>query len=498
MAAVALRPALVVVLGYAVLLLAVGLWAQRRIGSHEDFLVAGRRLPLALAAPTLLATWFGAGTLLTATDAVREGGLRMAALEPIGPGLCLLLAGLLLAGPLWRLELLTLGDFFARRFGPRAERVAAALMVPSYFGWIAAQYVALAGLLEIAFGLPASWGIALVAALGVAYTLLGGMWSVTVTDALQLALVVVGLAVLAFEVFAVLGEGAPAAGLARLGEELPADKLVLIPRESSEAALAWLGVLAVGALGNLPGQDLCQRIFAARDATTARRACYLAGAAYLALGALALALGLAAQLLVPDADTRSTLALLAQLFLSPTMAVIFALVVMSAVLSSLDSAILSPSSVLAQNLVWPLARRRLEARGLSLLTVNRGCVVVIGAAALVPAYLGESAYSLLEEAYAFGLVSLLVPLLFGVHGRRGDEAAALGSMAAGTGIWLVHRFAGSEAFLGRLWPSAWPALPIGVSAAGLAALVYALMARRRGRPTPTPVPPPSPTVAPPP
>src|SRR5690606_27299534 len=91
----------VCVVGYTALMFAVAWWSRRRIHSEEDFLVAGRRLPLSLAAPTLLATWFGAGTLLTATDEVRTHGLRMAALDPLGAGLCLLLAGWLLARPLY-------------------------------------------------------------------------------------------------------------------------------------------------------------------------------------------------------------------------------------------------------------------------------------------------------------------------------------------------------------------------------------------------------------
>ncbi|MCA9687439.1 MAG: hypothetical protein KC457_35080, partial [Myxococcales bacterium] len=273
--------------------------------------------PLLLAFPTLLATWFGAGTLLTATDEVRAGGLRMAALEPVGAGLCLILAGLLLAPKLWRMKLLTLGDFYAQRFGPRAERWSAVLMVPSYFGWIAAQYVALAGMLEISFGLPPAAGLCLVAAVGIGYTLLGGMWSVTVTDALQIALVILGLLMLGWTVLGQLdlAGGSPFVGLDRLWREMPADKRVFVPSESAGELVAWLGVLAVGALGNLPGQELAQRMFAAKDERTAVWACHLSGIGYLSVGLIPLAIGLAADLLVPGAPERSTLTTLAQLFL---------------------------------------------------------------------------------------------------------------------------------------------------------------------------------------
>jgi Na+/proline symporter len=131
---------------YVVVMFALAYWASRRIHSAEDYLVAGRRLPLSLAWATLFATWFGAGTLLTATDEVRAEGLRAAALEPIGAGLCLIVAGVFFARRLWEQKILTLPDFYGRRFGTPAEVIASLIMVPGYFGWIAAQFVALAGI----------------------------------------------------------------------------------------------------------------------------------------------------------------------------------------------------------------------------------------------------------------------------------------------------------------------------------------------------------------
>ena len=171
------------VIGYVLVMFAIGWWTRSRVHDHEDFMVAGRRLPLHLAWATIVATWFGAGAMLTATDTVRAQGLVGAALDPIGAGLCLFLAGWLIARPLWEMKLLTLPDFYGRRFGVRTERLSAVLMIPTYFGWIAAQFVALAHLIEILFGLDVVFGIPLVAIVGMIYTLLGGMWSVTLTDA---------------------------------------------------------------------------------------------------------------------------------------------------------------------------------------------------------------------------------------------------------------------------------------------------------------------------
>ena len=99
---------------YVVVMFGVSAYAQRRVEDAEDFVVAGRRLSLPLATATLLATWFGAGTLMTAADEVRDRGVEAATLDPLGAGLCLLLVGLFFAAPLWREKLITLPELFGR------------------------------------------------------------------------------------------------------------------------------------------------------------------------------------------------------------------------------------------------------------------------------------------------------------------------------------------------------------------------------------------------
>jgi len=457
---------------FVVAMFAIGWWARGRIRDAEDYLVAGRRLPLSLAAATLFATWFGAGTLLTATDEVRDMGLRAAALEPIGAGFCLVVAGLFFAARLWSMRLLTLPDFYRRRFGVRAEILASLIMVPGYFGWIAAQFVALAQILELFWGIPLVHGIWLVAAVGTGYTLLGGMWSVTLTDAVQLALLLIGLAVLAATVLTELAGGGPmAAGIARLASDVPADKLVLVPTENVASVVGWLAVLAVGVLGNIPGQDLSQRIFASRSAAVARSACLLAGAAYVVLGMIPVLTGLAADLVLAEPGGTATLPALAAALMSPAAAIVFVLAITSAVMSTIDSAILAPSSVLSNNLllkVWPNAPA---------LAVSRWATLAVALASLSVAYLGQDAYELLETAYAVGMVGLFVPLAVGLYSARGGECAALAAMVAGILAWGAHLALGWE-----LFAEPWLA-PLGVpqelAATALGWLAYEALARRR-------------------
>ncbi|MEO0811355.1 MAG: sodium:solute symporter family protein [Myxococcota bacterium] len=446
----------------------LSLAVRDKVNSVDDFVVAGRRLPFWLAMPGLFATWFGAGTLLTATDEVRAGGLKLIALEPLGSGLCLVVAGFFFAERLWNMKLLTIIDFYRLRFGVRAEFLAGLLMVPGYLGWIAAQFIALAELLELFFGLPVMSGIVLVAALGTAYTLIGGMWSVTLTDAVQVALLVIGLVILGINVVSALGEGDWLAGTQRLWNSIPTHQRVVFPTETLSEAVRWLTLLAVASLGNIPAQDLTQRIFASESSTTARRACTAAGMAYIVFGMLPVLIGLGTAALVPSPE-GSALAAIASAYMHPATLIVFLLAIFAAVLSTIDSALLSPATVLAQNIapkIPALARREIDG-----LVLNRWMVGLVTLLSLVLAFSGASAFELLESAYAAGLVALLVPLAIGLYSRAGDESAALGAMLVATGVWSAHLAVGAEDFLGQS-----PLMPATLASTLIGALVYVLFA----------------------
>ncbi len=470
-----------VLLLYTALLFGIAWISSRRVHNFSDYLVAGRRLGTPLASLSLLATWFGAGTLLASAEEVRSVGLSAAALEPIGPGICLLLVGLFYAAPLRRQGLLTLGDFFAGRFGRSAEIVSAAIMVPSFFGWIAAQFSVLAALLGELFQIPLAAGLLLVAAVAVGYTLIGGMWSVTLTDAVQGVIVGVALIALGVSALAELGAGSALGGLARLGRETPPDLLAVVPGEMT-ALFAWSGLLIAGALGNIPGQDVLQRVFSSRSEQVARRACLIAGSLYLGLGAIPVMLGLASRLLLPGHD-GDMLAALGRILFSPLAALGLILLVVSALLSTVDSALISAASVLAQNLLrHPLPR-------VGLLRLSRLSVLMVGAASLFYAFRDLSAYSLLEDAYELTLVGLFVPLTAGLFSKRGGRFAALTSMGGGTVLWIIHLAFGWDWFLEPALYSAGITIPkaIGLTAAsGAGYLLGAAFdtASRRAAPAP--------------
>jgi Na+/proline symporter len=452
---------------YMIVMYWIGYVAQRRIQDEEDFLVAGRRLPLSLAWMTLLATWFGAGTMLTSADEVREGGLQRAALDPLGAGVCLIIAAFLVAGPMWRMKLLTVPDFFRRRYGPGAEMMCSLIMVPSYFGWVAAQFTALAEVFHLFFDLPVVWGILLVAIFGTGYTLMGGMWSVTLTDAVQITLVFAGLLVMLWVVLWELGQGDPVAGWHRIGAETEPTRLQWFPRDDGVAMLGWLGVFAIGALGNLPGQDLMQRVFASNSERTAKMACLVAGVLYLVFGAIPLILALSADLLFPDSAKMKILPTLAHAFLHPAVAVTFVVALLSAILSTIDSAILSPASVLAQN-VFPRFGMNDTVRS------NRVAVLIVAACSLALAYAGSSSYELLEEAYLMTLVGLFVPMMLGLYTYAVNRRAGSASMIVGSLVWGIHFLFGWDDFLQPAQAMGLISFPLSLGATACSLLAYCL------------------------
>ena len=455
------------ILVYLLVMYGIGYIAQGKIQNEEDFLVAGRRLPLSLSWMTLLATWFGAGTILSASDEVRREGLEAAALDPFGAGFCLLFVALFVAGPMWRMQLLTVPDFFRERFGPTAELLSAVILVPSYFGWVAAQFVAMAGILNLFFGMPLAQGILLVAIVGTGYTLMGGMWSVTLTDAAQISLVLGGLLVLLAVTLAELGGGSHWAGLARISTDTPPEKLQLVPTESLALLVGWVGVFVTGAFGNVPGQDLMQRVFAAKSDRVAVWACGIAGGVYLVFGMIPLLLALAGNLLFPESLDSAILPALAQAFLNPWLAVLFLLALMSAILSTIDSAILSPASVISQNLFGRLGPGNAVFR-------SRVAVLLVALCSLGVAYLGKSAYELLEEAYVLTLVGLFVPLMMGLYFQPRSGWSGCLSMLTGTGVWAGHFLLGWDNFLEPVPGFNHLPIPISLAATGLAFGMYLL------------------------
>lgn len=418
---------------YLLVILAISLHAAKRIKTKEDFIVAGRRLPLWMAWATLFATWFGAATVLGAAGSAREEGVLGTLIDPFAVGMALVVAGMFFAKRLWEMKLLTMGDFYGRVYGNKADLVASCVMIPGYAGWIGAQFVGLGELVHHFFNVPEGWAMVVGALVILVYTLAGGMWSVTLTDALQLAVLLTGLVVLSCTVFANLGDGSVISGVGVLFEKTDPASLTLLPEMTVVATLAWLGTFSSGCFGCVPGQDLMQRVFAAKDSGTAQKACILAGILYILFGVLPVGMGLASRILVPDAGDSAILGILAEQFLNPALTIIFLISLVSMIISTATSAVLAPATIIGNNLF-----SRLETFKGRDLFAGRLAVAIMVAGGIIFALSGEGILDLLQWSLSVILVGLFVPLLMGLYGKPKGELAGVLAIVCGSGVWLLR------------------------------------------------------------
>jgi Na+/proline symporter len=417
---------LVSVLAYVGLQLVFGFVVSRRVSTESDYLVAGRSLGLRLSVFTVFATWFGAETCIGATAQAYGAGLWGVTADPFGYALCLVFMGAVLAAPMWRRKLTTLADLFRDRFGPVSERVVVVLLVPTSVMWAGAQIRAFGQVVGASSELELTTSITLAAAVVIVYTAMGGMLADAVADFFQGLVLLIGLALmLGLMVWSGDVEAAfsqPRGSL--LGHAVTASGLELLE--------AW----SVPVFGSVVAQELVGRVVAARTPEIARRGSLLAALLYLATGSIPVLVGLVAARLSPGVEPEQVLVLRAAHYFPGYARVIFLGALVSAILSTVDSALLAAGSLSAHNLILPLLSDASEARKLR---INRVMVVSFGVVAYLLALSTEGVYALVEEASAFGTAGVFVCVLFGLFTRFGAARAALAALGSGICVYLAGR-----------------------------------------------------------
>ena len=451
------------ILLYLLVTLAIGFWASRRVKSSRDFALAGRRLPLFLAASALFATWFGSETIMGASSEFVKHGLIGVIEDPFGAALCLFLVGALFARPLYRLNILTFNDYFRIRYHPRVELLSAFLIVPSYFGWIAAQLVALAILLQVIAGISLPVGILICTTVVVIYTFVGGMWAVSITDFVQTIIIVVGLLVLTWQ----LNEAA--GGWRQVLSAQPEGFFQFLPDRSAQGWLHYLAAWITIGLGSIPQQDVFQRTMAARNERTAVRASYLGGLLYLTVGLLPLYVGLCSKMVYPELHLLSDgQMILPQMVLQHSgmgMQLLFFGALLSAILSTTSGAILAPATVIGENIIKPYF---LNITDRQLLQTMRIAVVGVALFSSVLALYEGNIYDLVATSSSFSLVSLFVPLAAGLYWKPATAYGAMASMLLGIVVW-----GGCEYIVTQT-----PSLLYGLFASALGMIVGSLLSQR--------------------
>ena len=458
---------LVGLIAYVTVMILVGLYASKKIKSSTDFIVAGKNLSLPFCSATLAATWFGGGICIGAASAAYKGGFLAVIADPFGAALCLFIAGLFYVRILRRMGIMTIASFFGNRYGRKSSLLASLCTIPAYIGWVASLMVAFGRILESLTDIDPAISILVAGIAVIVYTVGGGMWAVTLTDLIQITILVAGLLIITPILLNDMG------GWTSLAEKIPTDRFHLYPHVSDTSIwFAYIRDWLVIGLGNLAGQDLIQRSLSSKNEKVAYRSAYLAGTLYVTIGLIPVFLGLAGSVIFPNLSNPDLIMMKMALTYLPDVAIIlFTGALVSALLSSADSALLAPSSVIG----WDLLRYlKPNATDKNTLMVSRVSVVICGIFSIWLALQSNSVYELMINSWSVLLATLFVPLTAGIWWPKANKPGCLASILVGFFSWQIF-----SSILKDL-----PADLLAVGPATIALITVSLLTQKKEPPSP--------------
>ena len=466
---------------YLLASIGIGLLAATRVKNARDFAVAGRMLPLPVVTATVFATWFGAEAVLGVSATFVKDGLQGVVADPFGASMCLLLAGFFFASKLYRLNLLTIGDYYRLRYNHTVEWLSTLAIVVSYLGWVSAQIKALGLVFFTVTGglIPEDKGMILGAAIVLTYTVLGGMLSVAILDFVQITVIMGGLIYIA----TIISDLAGGVGTV-ISHASAAGKLDFLPSGSYEVWVPFIGAWMTMMLGSIPQQDVFQRITSAKNERVAMTGSILGGSLYFVFAFIPMFLAYSATLIDPvmfeqllQTDSQLVLPTLILQHTPIFAQVIFFGALLSAIMSCSSATLLAPSVSFTENILRPMLPHVSDRIFLWLMRI-----VIVAFAGIVLAMAltsNASIFKMVEHAYKITLVVAFVPLVAGFYWQRATTQGALFAIFAGFFTWILCEMLGAD-------NGVWPPQILGLLAAIIGMLAGSLLPQRVGRLSPPP------------
>lgn len=430
------------VIGYWIISVLIGLWAARNVRNTRDFAIAGRHLPFYMVVATVFATWFGSEAVLGIPAVFMEEGLGGIVADPFGASFCLILFGLFLAVPLYRMNLLTIGDFYKKRYGRLAEIMTTLAIVVSYLGWVGAQITALGLVFNILSDGAISQGVGMwIGSMTILiYTFFGGMWAVAVTDLLQMVIIVLGMLYIGGE----LAEQVGGVGIV-VDHAVAAGKFEFWPSFDILSIVAFAAALMTMMFGSMPQQDVFQRAQSAKSEKIAKWGSVIGGSLYLIFAFVPIFLVYSALLIDPEmvqenleGDPQMILPTLILEHAPLVAQILFFGALLSAIKSCASATLLAPSVTFTENILRPL---RPEMSDKNVLLSMRWVTFVFTILVTLYAINADaSIFEMVENAYQVTLVSAFIPLVFGVFWKRATNQGALAAIFLGLIVWLSAIF----------------------------------------------------------
>ncbi len=464
---------------YLLASIAIGLFAATRVHNAKDFAVAGRSLPLPVVTATVFATWFGAEAVFGVSATFVKEGLHGVVADPFGASMCLVIAGIFYGTKIYKLNVLTLGDYFRMRYNRTVEILATLCIVVSYLGWVSAQIKALGLVFNVVTdgAISPEWGMVLGTAIVLTYTTFGGMFSVAILDFVQMGIVMGGMLFIGHLVSGMTG-GVDAV----ISQASAAGKLDFFPTGDWVQWLAFIAAWMTMMLGSIPQQDVFQRVTSAKSARVAIAASVLGGVLYFCFTFVPMFIAYSATLINPE-QFNSLIETDSQLVL-PTLVLqhtpvfaqaIFFGAVLAAIMACSSATLLAPSVSFSENILRNIFP---DVNDKGLLRMMRITMVCFACLVLAFALTSQSSiFKMVENAYKITLAGAFVPLFFGAYWSRATTQGALAAVIGGVMSWLVVELLVGEASLV-------PPQLIGLGASMVGMVAGSLLPQWIGHPTP--------------
>ncbi len=420
------------ILLYIVATLAIGFWASKRIKTTSDFTLAGKSLPMVLVGVTIFATWFGPEFIMGVPGLFVEEGIQGIIIDQFGNLACLVLVAAFYAKQLYRLNIITISDFFKLRYNKSLELASSLIYIYTYFFWIAAQFVALAYLFNSILGISIQNGIFLGATIVVIYTYIGGMWAVSLTDLLQSVLIVIGLLIVLVSIIDKSG------GLAPILTGNSENFYDFFPERGLYNWFDHLAMWMAFGIGAIPAQEIYQRVFSAKSENAGRNGVILSALLLFVIGAIPLIIGLGAVKLHPEligaGHGQNIIPAMVSKYTSLPVQMLFFGALISAILSTSSGAMLSPATIIGENLIKPYMPNISDKQ---LLLSTRISVIIVAGISCMFAFDDSNIHGLVVSSAVLLMVCLFAPLTFGLYWKKASSFGAWASIIVGGITWFI-------------------------------------------------------------
>ncbi|NGY63890.1 sodium:solute symporter [Lentzea sp. NEAU-D13] len=411
-----------VIAAYVLGMLGMGWWGMRRATSKSEYLVAGRRLGFGMYSGTMSAVVLGGASTIGGVGLGYKFGISGAWMV-FAIGLGILLLSALFARRIVKLKVYTVSQMLDLRYGGNSSAISGLVMAAYTLMLTVTSTIAYSTIFNVLFGLPKSVGVIIGGSIVVLYSVLGGMWSITLTDIVQFVVKTVGILFLLLPISL-----ATAGGFDGIRERLDDPAMFDVGNIGASTIVTYLLIYVFGLL---IGQDIWQRVFTAKSPKVATWGGITSGLYCLVYAVAGALIGLAGKALYPDiVNSDEAFATIVEGLLPTGVRGLVLAAALAAMMSTSSGALIACATV-ASNDIW---RRKAKAgrNAASDVHDNRMFTLVIGVVAIAIAVALNDVVAALTVAYNILVGGLLVAIIGGLVWKRGTRLGAMVSMAVGS------------------------------------------------------------------